>query len=186
MVRSVKKRCESVDYKIILDTIIILLLIATIGYAVALNHQLRVLRRDSDELARLVSTFNEATMRAEGGVLKLRKMVEKTGEELQEQVDKATVLRDDLAFMIERADAAADRLDRTMAGSSRNERLSGSVGGSSPVFNPDFRTPRAADAPAGALRSLVEGATAVRADAVADDDRSEAERDLLRVLQSIR
>lgn len=174
------------DYKIILDTIIILLLVVTIGYAVALNHQLRVLRRNSDELSRQVRTFDEATTRAEGGVLTLRKVVEKADEDLQEQVDKATGLRDDLAFMIERADAAADRLDRPMPGSSGNDRHSGSVAARDAVFHPDSRTPRGADAPVGGVRSLVEGVAAVRREAGADDGRSEAERDLLRVLQSIR
>ena len=178
------------DYKLILDTVIILLLVATIGYAVTLNRQLRALRRNRDELAKLISTFNEATMRAEAGVPKLRKVVEEASEELQEQVDKAMALRDDLAFMVERADAAADRLDRTTPRSPRNERpsspVAGSVGGSAPVTHTNFKTQRSVDAPAGMPRSLMEGLAAARIEAASDDGRSEAERDLLRALQSIR
>ena len=95
----------------ILDMAIILLLVPTIVYAVILNRKLSALRQSKDELAKVVSSFNEATMRAEAGIPKLKKATLEANGALQERVEKAHTLRDDLAFMIERAEEMADRLE---------------------------------------------------------------------------
>lgn len=95
----------------IMDLAIILLLVPTIVYAVILNRRLSALRNSRDELAKVVGSFNEATMRAEAGIPKLKKATLDANNALQERVEKAHALRDDLAFMIERAEEMADRLD---------------------------------------------------------------------------
>jgi len=95
----------------IMDLAIILLLVPTIVYAVILNRRLSALRNSRDELAKVVGSFNEATMRAEAGIPKLKKATLEANNALQERVVKAHSLRDDLAFMIERAEEMADKLD---------------------------------------------------------------------------
>ena len=95
----------------IMDLAIILLLVPTIVYAVILNRRLSALRNSRDELAKVVGSFNEATMRAEAGIPKLKKATLEANNALQERVEKAHSLRDDLAFMIERAEEMADKLD---------------------------------------------------------------------------
>jgi len=102
------------DYKLILDVIVAILLAATIGYALMLNRRLGELRRNRDDLARLVNAFNDATARAEAGIPKLRRAADEAGATLQERVEKAQTLRDDLAFMIERAEGMANRLEGTV------------------------------------------------------------------------
>ncbi len=151
------------DYVLVLDVIVAVLLVATIVYAVLLNRRLSVLRRNGEEMARLIARFNEATVRAESSIPRLRKTAEDAGDALQERVEKALALRDDLAFMIERADAMADRLETSV------------------------RTARAEVRPR-AVRPVAVGAAPVEDDgaAVEDDDRSEAERELLRALQQVR
>ena len=57
-----------VDWKVVLDIIVSLLLIATIGYAVMLNSRLSALRKNRDDLAKTIVNFNEATMRAESSI----------------------------------------------------------------------------------------------------------------------
>lgn len=108
------------DWKVILDLVIAVLLLATIGYAMTLNSRLTQLRRNRDDLARIIVSFNEATVRAESSIPKLKKAAEEAGMSLQERVDKAQSLRDDLAFMIERADSMANRLESAVR-QSRNE-----------------------------------------------------------------
>lgn len=147
------------DYKLVLDVIIALLLVATILYAVVLNRRLGILRRNGDELAKLIGRFNEATVRAESSIPKLRKAAEESGQALQERVEKAQSLRDDLAFMVERADAMATRLEASV----RNARSES----------------RPAPRPA---RPVVAAAS----DDGEAEERSEAERELLRALQSAR
>ena len=95
----------------IMDLAIILLLVPTIVYAVILNHRLSALRNSRDELAKIIGSFNEATMRAEVGIPKLKKATLDANSALQERFEKVHALRDDLAFMIERAEEIANRLD---------------------------------------------------------------------------
>ena len=59
-----------------LDIVMALLLVATIVFAAILNTRLNALRRNKDQLGRLIGNFNEATLRAESGIPKLRKAAE--------------------------------------------------------------------------------------------------------------
>ena len=157
------------DYKLALDVIVAILLAATIVYAVILNSRLNQLRKNRDEMARLVAAFNDATARAEAGIPKLRRAAEEAGATLQERVEKAQSLRDDLAFMIERADNMANRLEGTVR-AARSE--------SKPA-------PAAASRPVTGGRTASAVAPASGEDEI-DDERSEAERELLRALQAVR
>src|SRR5437763_1286246 len=95
----------------ILDIVVIILLVPTIIYAVILNRRLAALRKSRDELGKVVNSFNEATMRAEAGIPKLKKATTEANHTLKDRVEKAQTLRDDLAFMIERAEELAGRLE---------------------------------------------------------------------------
>mgnify|MGYP001612215322 CR=1 FL=1 len=95
------------NFTLILDVVLIAFLAVTIGYAVVLNRKLTALRRNKTELERLAATFAQATLKAEDSIGRV-----KTGAEtLQERVNKAQGLRDDLAFLIDRANSTADRLE---------------------------------------------------------------------------
>jgi len=166
---------------LLLDVIIIVLLAATIVYAVILNSRLAQLRDNRDDLARLVAAFNDATARAESGIPKLRRAAEEAGNALQERVEKAQTLRDDLAFMIERADSMAGKLENTVR-QARDEVRPAAPAPAMPQVAP-ARSPRATKAveppplPEPAAPDFPDGS---------DDERSEAERELLRALQAVR
>jgi cell division septum initiation protein DivIVA len=166
------------DYKLILDLMVAALLAVTIIYAWILNQRLSQLRRNRDDLAKVVSSFNEATARAEAGIPKLRKAAEDSGQALQERVEKAQSLRDDLAFMIERADAMADRLEQAVRSSREEVRSTQQAPSSSPRPGPVRMAPVAPTPPPVTPTAVVEPEL--------DDDRSEAERELLRALQAVR
>ncbi len=102
------------DWRLVLDLVVSVLLVATIGYAIALNSRLGSLRRNRSDLAKTIVSFNEATLRAETAIPKLRRAAEEAGGALQDRVEKAQSLRDDLAFMIERADTMANRLENAV------------------------------------------------------------------------
>jgi hypothetical protein len=104
----------------VLDVVVILLLVPTIIYAVILNRRLMALRRSREELSKVVNSFNEATMRAEAGIPKLKKATTEANHTLKDRVEKAQTLRDDLAFMIERAEELASRLEGAVR-AARNE-----------------------------------------------------------------
>lgn len=172
------------DYKLVLDVMVSALLLVTIVYAWVLNQRLSQLRRNRDDLAKVVASFNDATARAEAGIPKLRKAAEESGMALQERVEKAQSLRDDLAFMIERADAMADRLEQAVR-MAREEIRSPGPTAPVPPAGPVVRTapPRMAPSPTAAAPAPAP-APAIEPDF--DDERSEAERELLRALQSVR
>jgi biopolymer transport protein ExbB/TolQ len=99
------------DTKLFLDIVVIILLATSIISMIVINRRLNQLRENRDELPRLLIAFNDATARAEAGIPKLRRAIEDAQTQLQEKVDKAQILRDDLAFMIERADKIANQLE---------------------------------------------------------------------------
>jgi len=175
---------KAVDWKVVLDIIVSVLLIATIGYAWMLNQRLSSLRKNRDDLAKTIAAFNEATLRAESSIPKLRKAAEESGQTLQERVEKAQSLRDDLAFMIERADTMANRLENAV----RSARADGVKAAPEPRGGAQVGTASAPTMPPPRMagnRAAAIAAAAAASDADSDD-RSEAERELLRALQSMR
>lgn len=216
----------------ILDLVVILLLVPTIVYAIILNRRLVALRRSRDELGRIVASFNDATMRAEAGIPKLKKATTEANQTLKDRVDKAQTLRDDLAFMVQRAEELANRLEASVksarvdanAAPAAPAASASTYGAAAPApirglaAEPPPRTLAAAAAPsalaetAAELRSALGAARAEakvpgaavgasargrRGGAVAErsvshddtaiaEERSEAERELLKALQAAR
>lgn len=207
---------------IVLDLVLILLLGAVLAYAVMLNKRLSQLRSNKDELARVINAFNEATQRAEASIPRLRKTADDIKTQLEDRIEKAVSLKDDLAFMIDRSDSMANRLESSVR-MARGETMGGSqqpapaprlpsapkaMAAARPVFSqpaasapapapmpsPPPPQPRAAASqrqvppppPAQPVRKepRLDGGFGMPADDL--DDRSEAERALLRALQSAR
>lgn len=158
---------------LVLDILVAVLLVVTIGYAVALNKRLTSLRRDKGELERLARGFAETTEKAEVGINELRSMTDL----LQERIGRAESLRDDLVFLMERGNAAADRLEGVV----RDAR---DKAGAAPV-----PAEAADDAPAARSKPAAppkrrEAPVADPAARPAPDDVSDAERELLKALRT--
>ena len=147
-------------FSLVLDIVIAVLLVVTISYAMVLNRRLTGLRKDKAQLEKLAATFGEATLKAGQGTLVLRN----TTGALQECIDKAEILRDDLQFLIDRSTSAADRLETVV------------------------RSSRDSSSPEMALPSKHKGRTVAAGDTEPDDSgkKTAAERELLRALQSAR
>ena len=191
------------DLRVLLDLIIAVLLVATIGYAITLNSRLTALRRNRDQMSKIIASFNEATVRAESSIPKLRKAADEAGHGLQERVEKAQQLRDDLAFMIERADTMANRLENVVRSARSEARTPAAAAGNGPAprgqWSGSGPSAPAMAAPAAAAMAPPVGpvfgraaqqATLAGVSAASEandfDERSEAERELLRALQSMR
>ncbi len=197
---------------LILDILIVALLVPTILFAWVLNSRLADLRRNRDELARLIATFNDATQRAESGIPKLRRAADDAARGLQDRVDKAQTLRDDLAFMVDRADTTLGRLEDTRPartggtaaaaangfaperggrarpgtgrGGMREGRSGPDAGASTGLPAPPPVPGRKASAGDGGEGGHGRGGVDTSEDFFLEDERSEAERELLRALQS--
>lgn len=96
---------------ILMDVVVSALLVTTITYAVVLDRRIRQLREARKELETMVVGFNAATARAESAVGDLKMGTEAGSRELKPLVAKGREIADDLAFLIERGNELADRLE---------------------------------------------------------------------------
>jgi len=96
----------------LLELALIGLLAATLFHALRLERALGVLKRDRAALEELVSGFNASFRQAEIGIGQLRAAADGAGRQVARQVDAGKGVRDDLAFLVERGERVADRLEQ--------------------------------------------------------------------------
>jgi hypothetical protein len=162
----------------ILDIFLVILLAATLFYAVRLERALGVLKRDRAELETLVTAFNGSTRAAEAGIERLHVAADGSGRQIQRLIDIATTLKEDLTFLVQRGEGLADRLDEGVraarpavpgVGRPAVRSLYPSQSNPSPIEPSKMATP-------------IERATHEAEPQV----RSQAERDLLKALRMVR
>lgn len=108
----------------VLEGVLVLLLGATLFHAMRLERALGVLKRDRAVLEELVEGFNESTRQAENGIERLRHAADGAGKQMARQIETAQRLRDDLAFLADRSDRLAERLETAV----RSARMVGDSG----------------------------------------------------------
>ena len=144
-----------------LELVLVAMLAVTLFHAVRLERALGVLKRDRATLESLVTGFNTSTRQAEQGVERLRAAADGAGRQIARQSEAAMALKDDLAFLTERGEKLADRLD-------------GLVRSARPLTH---EPQGQAQAPAMAMAAPEAGDVRLR---------SQAERDLLKALRMAR
>ncbi len=92
-----------------LNLVLAVLLAAVIVYAWRLHKRLGTWRDGKAELDRTIKDFNEAAKRAEAAVADLKNAGEAAGRLLEDQTRKAISLKDDLEYIVARAEPVADR-----------------------------------------------------------------------------
>ncbi|MDG1287089.1 MAG: DUF6468 domain-containing protein [Rickettsiales bacterium] len=107
--------------KLLIDSLMVVLLVATIFYCVMVSRRIRVLQDSREEFAQLITKFDETTKRAQESIDDLQKVGKKVNESLNERLDKANFLADDLAFMIEKGNKVADKVDNTLPRADRTD-----------------------------------------------------------------
>ena len=151
----------------VLESALLILLAATLVHAIRLERALGVLKRDRAVLEELVEGFNESTRQAESGIERLRGAADGAGRQMARQIETGQRLRDDLNFLADRSDKLAERLEHAV----RSARMFGdglAFAPNTPVpAAPAFAEPLPESAPAPVLRS-------------------QAERELMRALRTVR
>lgn len=95
----------------ILQLLLLGLLGAAIPFALRLERALREIRRDRAAMDGSAQGLNEAARMAEAAMVRLRAAAELSGRQVAERTAAAEPLRDDLRYLVERAEALADRLE---------------------------------------------------------------------------
>lgn len=99
----------------VLEGLVAVLLVVTVGYCYVLDRQLRALRSGQDGLKAIIEGLDAATARAQASITDLRSSAAAVGKDLQEQVTRGRALADELEIMIDAGNALADRLEGTRA-----------------------------------------------------------------------
>jgi hypothetical protein len=95
----------------LLQILLLGLLGAAIPFALRLERALREIRRDRGALEGSAQGLGEAARMAEAAMVRLRASAELAGRQVAERTAVAEPLRDDLRYLIERAETLADRLE---------------------------------------------------------------------------
>jgi len=170
----------SLSFSLILDILVAVLLVVTIGYAVALNRRLSLLRKDKDELEALTVKFAEATAKADASIHNLKGSTEKVTKELERGLEKAEALRDDLSFLIDRGGSIADRLENGVRGARSDSGGPSIKPAAKGVETVGAAPPREKQKPKEPLKRVVDPSEE------GPDARSKAEQELLKALQEMR
>lgn len=96
---------------LILDIVIIVLLGATIFYALRLSRHLDAFRSNRSDMERLIRELSAQITRAQEGVTALDDASRSSGDELRSLITKAQGLTDELSLMTEAGDSLAARLE---------------------------------------------------------------------------
>jgi len=97
---------------LVVDAAFVVLLVVTIVYAVKLNARISDLRTRETDLQEMVKQFNQASDQALGSVQVLKSAGIEADREIKAATERAQALRDDLAYMIERGERVAARIER--------------------------------------------------------------------------
>lgn len=174
-----------------LDGLLIVLLLATIVYAIILNRKLNRLRGNHDELEVFVDKLNVACARAEAATAGLRSAGESGRSVFRDAASKAEALRDELVFLVERADIVAGRLASASEGTTV---VPGKKTDPEPVGSGDAAKKPAKRGNAGQRKTSADVRSADRPsgkrgggdDGETKTPRSEAEKELLKALRNAR
>lgn len=131
-----------------LDVVVAVLLVVAIGAAIVLNRRLAAFRAARNDFEQFVERFNTAAARAEAGVNALKMTSDATGRVLQQTVVRAQALRDEMTFLIERAEPMIDRLSAAHRAAAETARPRPAAQPAAPV-QPPARAKAATPAPAG-------------------------------------
>ena len=97
-------------WSLLIEGLLVLLLTATIYFAIRLNKRLTVLRVEKEQLEKLITQFELVADRAHSSLSGLRATADQVKSDLDDSTNKSHAMRDELAFLIERADINAEKL----------------------------------------------------------------------------
>ena len=98
-------------FEIGLQICVAVLLAVTIAYAVVLNRKLNRLRDGSEEMRTLTAELTAAMANAERSVAALRNTALEDDKALGRRVTEARAVRDEVAFLLDRAETLSTRLE---------------------------------------------------------------------------
>lgn len=94
----------------LIDIVIMTALAVTIYHARRLSKQFEATQADRRAFEQLIQSLNLAASRAEAAIRTLKEAATESGDALQERVNKARAMSDELEIMVQAGDTLAERL----------------------------------------------------------------------------
>lgn len=94
------------------DVVVVIALGVTIFYAVRLSSQFSRIQSDRQAFEKLIQALNIASERSEYAIRSLKEAATENGDRLQEKVNAARALTEELEIMIHAGDNLAERLQK--------------------------------------------------------------------------
>ncbi len=168
----------------LLDIVILVLLAATIFYAVRLTRHLNQFRSNRQDMERLIRELSMQITRAQEGVSTLDEVSRTMGDELRTSITKGRALADELTIITEAGNNLASRLENL---ATRNRSLADDISQRAVnlVYPGDVPTPAEKPEPLRAARADMPSFAIRDPEFMKDDDdfETEAERDLAAALR---
>jgi len=98
----------------VLDIVIAFLLLATVIYCIKLSRKITLIHQGKEELNDFIHDFNNAIVRAEENISELKNIGSETEEKLQEHVQKARFLANDLSFLMDKGEKISSSLEHNL------------------------------------------------------------------------
>lgn len=98
----------------ILDALIIMLLAGTIYYAARLTQHIKAFRESRNSMDKLLADLSGQILRAESAIAGLRENARQGGRDLQEKINEAQALREELQIMSQAGERLAGRLEKAI------------------------------------------------------------------------
>lgn len=111
------------NYTLLLDSLIVVLLIATVVYAMRLSQRLTKLRNNRSEMEKATRAFAEAAARADSNIKALKRTADELSGTLQKDIERARALRDELSFLVDAGESMANRLEEAASAAGQSARL---------------------------------------------------------------
>jgi hypothetical protein len=99
-----------INWSLLLDVVMILMLGGTIVYAYVLNKNLNRLRAEKSDFERSIQQLSQSLSHAETSLQDLKLSAQEVGGQLESHIAAGRGLSQELQFMIETADSLANRL----------------------------------------------------------------------------
>jgi hypothetical protein len=109
---------------LLLNILILAALGVAIFYCVRLSKQLNQVRAERKAFETLIQSLNFASARAEGSIQSFKEVATGNGDILQDKINKARAMVDELEIMIQAGDSLADRLQNL---AEKSRRVSGAI-----------------------------------------------------------
>ena len=104
------------QWGLLIDGVLVLLLLTTIGYCAVVNRRLGTIRDAQQAMQDLGSELSAATARAETGLNQLRAAAAEASERVEPLLQQAGTAATDLDMLCHRAKKFSDRLDTAIGG----------------------------------------------------------------------